>query len=313
MNYAMRQILLSTMLVGLLAPFSWGQQSIPNSSFENWGFFTGEPEGWITTNAMEFMGMYDTTTVFEENTRVYHGSAALRAVTLDSAEVDTLGVTFSGAGAITGEVTSFDPLEFALGFGYSDVPVRLRGYYQYYPVEGDTGSLNVTLTRWDSVNQNRDIVATGSYFFTDSVTSYQSFTAELVYLLCPPPDTARITFTTSIESEHKIGTELLLDSLNFVTDAPNSNAPQTNPDYDSTVINTQVTLSVVDNDNDPDNDSLFLVDIVTPPVHGSAFISSATTISYTPDSGFVGKDSLQYRIRDTDLQPAGCEEEYHGV
>jgi subtilisin-like proprotein convertase family protein len=49
--------------------------------------------------------------------------------------------------------------------------------------------------------------------------------------------------------------------------------------------------------SDPDNDSLGF-DLVTPPVHGTAFVSSDGRFVYTPHRGYVGVDRFTYRVDD---------------
>ncbi len=52
------------------------------------------------------------------------------------------------------------------------------------------------------------------------------------------------------------------------------------------------------NDSDPENDSLVVTSTTDPP-HGSVSISSdGTTMTYTPDPGFVGEDTFDYTISD---------------
>jgi Ca2+-binding RTX toxin-like protein len=49
--------------------------------------------------------------------------------------------------------------------------------------------------------------------------------------------------------------------------------------------------------NDPDNDALDF-DLVTPPVHGTVFVSSDGSFVYTPHHGYVGVDRFTYRVDD---------------
>lgn len=52
-------------------------------------------------------------------------------------------------------------------------------------------------------------------------------------------------------------------------------------------------VSTVDSPVDPGS-----IIIVTPPEHGQAVANADGTVSYTPDTGYVGTDSFQYRIAD---------------
>ncbi|MGI0013257.1 MAG: Ig-like domain-containing protein, partial [Nitrososphaera sp.] len=79
--------------------------------------------------------------------------------------------------------------------------------------------------------------------------------------------------------------------------APTNNPPNAVNDSTGTTKNTQVTTNVLSNDSDPDGDALMISSVTNPP-HGSAVKNSGGTITYTPDTGFVGTDSYQYTISD---------------
>ncbi len=73
-----------------------------------------------------------------------------------------------------------------------------------------------------------------------------------------------------------------------------------NDDSDTTLEGTAVTVDVLGNDTiggaaitDP---ALVTLTIVTPPSNGTAVVDSGNTITYTPNAGFHGTDSLVYQI-----------------
>ena len=61
--------------------------------------------------------------------------------------------------------------------------------------------------------------------------------------------------------------------------------PVANNDSASTPQNTAVTVSVLANDTDPDND-LLTVTGASVPAHGTAVVNGGATITYTPASGY---------------------------
>jgi hypothetical protein len=67
-------------------------------------------------------------------------------------------------------------------------------------------------------------------------------------------------------------------------------------DSDTTPENTPVTIDVLNNDSDPDGDTL-TVGSVTQGTHGSV-INNGSDVTYTPDSGFSGTDSFTYTVSD---------------
>ncbi len=75
-------------------------------------------------------------------------------------------------------------------------------------------------------------------------------------------------------------------------------------DYDTTLLNTPVTINVLANDTKPVGSSLML-SFCGNPAHGIVVLNSDSTITYTPYSGFNGDDSFCYRICDK-LKPQFC-------
>ncbi|MBX2910233.1 MAG: tandem-95 repeat protein [Chitinophagales bacterium] len=82
--------------------------------------------------------------------------------------------------------------------------------------------------------------------------------------------------------------------------------PYANNDRASTKMNVPATnINVLANDGDPNNDPITVTMIVVGPKHGTAFVNVDGTINYTPNTNFVGTDTLRYRICDNG-SPALC-------
>lgn len=77
-----------------------------------------------------------------------------------------------------------------------------------------------------------------------------------------------------------------------------NDAPVANDDYLAFHGWNPVTVAVLANDVDADGDSLSVTGISATPLHGSASINSDNTVTYTPDSGYIGQDSFAYTISD---------------
>jgi|GEM_PF-314467 len=73
-------------------------------------------------------------------------------------------------------------------------------------------------------------------------------------------------------------------------------------DTATTQQNTPVTINVLANDTDEDNDTLSVTAVSNPP-NGSAVINGDQTVTYTPDTGFSGQDTFTYTI----CAPEGCD------
>jgi hypothetical protein len=65
--------------------------------------------------------------------------------------------------------------------------------------------------------------------------------------------------------------------------------------------NVATTVSVLANDSDPDGGNLTIAS-TTDPANGSAAINGDGTITYTPDSGFVGTDAFDYVLSDGNVE-----------
>lgn len=89
-----------------------------------------------------------------------------------------------------------------------------------------------------------------------------------------------------------------------------SNAPVANHDYIATSQDNEVVINVTANDKcqSQPNCSLTNPQLVTPPVNGSW---NAGTSTYTPNSGFSGRDSFRYEVcQNPSVNPVNCDQEW---
>ena len=85
-------------------------------------------------------------------------------------------------------------------------------------------------------------------------------------------------------------------TVNLIVNAPSNRAPTALADTATTTYGTQVTIQVLSNDTDPDNDLLTLIDN-TNGTNGTVSFSDSA-ITYKPNAGFSGEDSFSYTITD---------------
>jgi hypothetical protein len=92
-----------------------------------------------------------------------------------------------------------------------------------------------------------------------------------------------------------------IDDVTFtntlVIDNSCNKPPVARDDSTSTVENVPVTINVISNDVDPDGDALTIT-AVTQPANGTAANNGDGTITYTPNTSFVGTDGFNYTIND---------------
>ena len=87
-----------------------------------------------------------------------------------------------------------------------------------------------------------------------------------------------------------------VDSLGFVHI---NHSPVATNDNATLMQNSAITISVLANDYDSDEDSISIIGI-TNPANGTANLNTNGTITYTPSPGFTGNDSFTYTISDGD-------------
>lgn len=87
-------------------------------------------------------------------------------------------------------------------------------------------------------------------------------------------------------------------SANITTESldTNNQTPIANNDVASTTLNKAVSISVLENDSDPDNDTIDIIRY-TNPAHGLVE-QQEQTLLYTPNQNFIGSDSFSYTISD---------------
>ena len=92
------------------------------------------------------------------------------------------------------------------------------------------------------------------------------------------------------------GTDTTPESFQWTVNDVNR-APVAVDDSDATVQDEPVIVDVQANDSDADGDALTTVSTTTP-ANGTTAINAGDTVTYTPNSGFVGSDSFDYTIED---------------
>lgn len=81
--------------------------------------------------------------------------------------------------------------------------------------------------------------------------------------------------------------------------APVPDDPIAVDDSAITDVDIEVTVQVLDNDTDADNDTLTVdeVGVASPPQHGTV-VSNRDSVTYRPDTGYVGTDTFSYMVSD---------------
>ncbi len=89
-----------------------------------------------------------------------------------------------------------------------------------------------------------------------------------------------------------------------ITVSPAPDAPIAVNDNLTTNEESSVSFNIIQNDIEPDGESLVLnTNFITPPANGSAFAIGSGFLSYTPDLNFNGIDTIEYQVCDNAIPP----------
>src|SRR5690606_16125190 len=87
-------------------------------------------------------------------------------------------------------------------------------------------------------------------------------------------------------------------TVSITVNVPDNLPPVANPDSAQTPVDTPVTLNVLANDSDPEDDELTLT-AVGEPGNGIVSFSGNGQVQYTPAAGFIGSDTFTYTVVDS--------------
>jgi hypothetical protein len=214
--------------------------SLPNANFDYWTNSPGqqEPNNWGTLNGKTFTANVPP---FGNVTINVPENSVTRAKGVDSLGTGTIQVntTAQSGQAIPGfaisnvaknDITfSGTPARptFLGGFPFRQRALALTGVCKYVPGGiTDTAVIAVVLTKWipvkGAVAAHRDTIGAGNIMLfgnTDIDTVWQNFAADITYRGgAVAPDTALIVLISSatvVRANSKIGSKLLVDSLDF--------------------------------------------------------------------------------------------------
>lgn len=169
---------------------------------------------------------------------------------------------------------------------------------------GTTVTFNVTVTNNDSSGCSNN-----SYSLANSVPAGWGYNWSKTSVSLAPGSsaTASLTVTSSssaIDGFYNIpvtassGSYSASGSVTYVVDNPVSanTAPIAKNDSSSTQQGSSITIPVLNNDSDPDGDTLRVTSVAG--VNGSAVINSNNTITFTPANGYSGTEVFSYTISD---------------
>jgi hypothetical protein len=216
-------------LVALFITFSIvAQTQIPEGGFDNWTPSPSntyyEPSGgwWTTLNSLELLGGPVTVS---PSTDMHSGTHAAKLETLEWGTLLLSGLLAAG------EFITTAPF-IEQGRPFTDLPSKIKGWYKYTPVNGDSAGVVAILTRFNTGTNSQDTIAEAIGAIKNAATTYTQFEFDFDYSITgTDPDTIILVFVSSGDGGNfngQVGSTLLLDdiSLEYPSGIEESIAPE---------------------------------------------------------------------------------------
>lgn len=172
--------LLFFVLVGTVAS---AQSTLPNGNFESWTFISNhgyyEPDGGFfkTLNILDTIPTPSGVTCYRCDT-AHTGTYSARLYTRD---ISLLQVLIPGvAGNLKLNWLSFNAT-LGTTYTWATKPTRFQGWYQSYPVNGDSTAAILLLSKWNNAIHGRDTIAYNKVVFHGTVDQWTAFDELISY------------------------------------------------------------------------------------------------------------------------------------
>lgn len=195
---------------------------LPNMDMEEWfatpNYDSPEPDGvWTSANKVADLNPAYYPVLLFKSDDAQNGNFAAKMVT---AKVDGFPLLTGSLSTGVFNVDLNDHLNSMIsGVPYKSRPTRFQGYYKYMGVGGDSCEIRTTLSRWNTLEQKKDIVGEAVFRTTDLVEDYTYFDMEIVYFMNENPDTIDMVFAASAGGENfqgGIGSTLYADNFTLI-------------------------------------------------------------------------------------------------
>lgn len=142
---------------------------------------------------------------------------------------------------------------------------------------------------------------------TSSAGGQVTLNADGSFTFTPPSDTTGVDTFTYTVSDPDGNTDTAMVSITITepvtpqNSPPNAEDDELETDLDSELVITDPTNGVLENDSDPDGDAIAVQEVIDGITDqgGRINIHSDGTLSYIPKPGFIGTDSVDYTICDS--------------
>ncbi len=197
--------IIPAIFMAFLALSSYAQ--IPNPGFESWTDMGSYdvPDSWANLNSItNSMSIY----TCEKGTPGSPGSSYMK---LTSKTVTGLGVVPGIAVCGVLDVMSQAPIS---GIPFAERPASFDGKWQHMIWGNSQGSIEVTLTKWNSMSMQREVIGVAQQTLSGMAMSWASFSIDFVYQSDAYPDSCMIVMNAS-GSNPTNNDYLWVDNLSF--------------------------------------------------------------------------------------------------
>jgi hypothetical protein len=206
----MKKTLLFSLLVILCLGMTniQAQTQVPNGGFENW---TDENtcDGW--QGKVSLLGIMNAN-LLTQSTVSRTGQFAARVETKEMMLLGTI------PGIATCGKMSFGLSGLALegGVPINGKPAKLKGYYQYDNMVGDTMLILVIMTKWNNTTGTRDTLSQRAFVSNQMTSVWAPFSINISYAPSTAvPDSFNIIMLSSAGYTPQVGSYILVDDLEF--------------------------------------------------------------------------------------------------
>lgn len=98
-------------------------------------------------------------------------------------------------------------------------PLRIQAQVRYLSVENDSAAVSVILTRWDTIQNQRDTIGEANWTTQASTTGFIPLQIPFQYRSAQYPDSIRCVLISSLDGNHfkgSVGSTLWVDNLSLV-------------------------------------------------------------------------------------------------
>jgi hypothetical protein len=175
--------LLPFLVILFAAQVAIGQSSLPNGNFEGWyqypnhGFY--EPDGGFfkTLNILDTIPTPPGITAYPCDT-AHAGNYSAGLVTQ---KIELMNILIPGViGTLTINWATFNAT-LGTRYTWTTKAERLQGFYQAYPVNGDSTGVVLLLSKWNTASGKRDTIAYNKLIFQGTVNTWTEFDIAIDY------------------------------------------------------------------------------------------------------------------------------------